>query len=83
MTLPNQGILPPDGEINRPNVVGAIGQEPRQAPTQPFQAYMKEAEPNPLIKTPQVSPFDLAHGQLPAAGPTMNTLIAQAVQAQS
>lgn len=62
-----------------------VGQEQKQPPTQPFQAYMQEAQPNPLLetKTTQVSPFDLAHGQVPATGPTMNTLLAQATQAQT
>lgn len=63
-----------------------IGEEKgAAAPTQPFSSYMKNVEPNPLLtpKSPQISPFDLAHGQMPAAGPTMSTILAQATQAQT
>lgn len=62
-----------------------VGQDRKELPAEPFKAYMQEAQPNPLLgnKTAQVSPFDLAHGQVPASGPTMNTLLAQAAQAQT
>lgn len=51
-----------------------------------FQSYMKTNEPNPLLstgKSPQISPFDLAQGQVPAAGPTYTTIQAQAKAAQT
>lgn len=52
-----------------------------------FQAYMQGAETNPLTQTgtagtTQVSPFDLAGGQTAAAGPTYDTMMAQAKTAQ-
>lgn len=43
----------------------------------PFSSYMEGKESNPLMasgKTPQVTPFDLAHGQVPAAGPSFSTI---------
>ncbi len=82
MTIPTPA---PDEEIPRSNIVGPIGQEQQKPPTQPFQAYMQGAQPNALLATKpvQVSPFDLAHGALPPAGPTMSTLLAQTTQAQS
>ncbi|NGX46073.1 MAG: hypothetical protein K940chlam2_01255 [Chlamydiae bacterium] len=48
-----------------------------------FQAYMQGAETNPLTQTgtagtSQVSPFDLAGGKTAAAGPTFDTMMAQA-----
>jgi hypothetical protein len=75
----------PDDEIPRSNTVGPIGQEAPKPPTQPFQSYMQGAQPNALLAStpPQVSPFDLAHGTLPPAGPTMTTLLAQAKQAHT
>jgi hypothetical protein len=84
MTIP-AGTPAPDAEINRPNIITPVGEESKQLPTEPFKSYMQGANPNPLLapKTTQVSPFDLAHGQPPPAGPTMNTLLAQATQAQS
>jgi hypothetical protein len=51
-----------------------------------FQSYMKTSEPSPLLSTGkpiQVSPFELAQGQVLAAGPTFNTIQAQAKAAQS
>lgn len=48
----------------------------------PFAPYMQgKGETNPLAtagKTPQVSPFDLAQGKVPAPGPTLDTMQAQA-----
>jgi hypothetical protein len=52
----------------------------------PFQPYMESGKPNPLIeagKSPQVSPFDLAHGKVPAPGPNFNTIQEQAKAAHS
>lgn len=52
----------------------------------PFRPYMEGKETNPLIaggKTPQVSPFDLAHGKVPAAGPNFNTIQEQAKTAHA
>ena len=79
MTTPGPENIP------KLNQMVPIGEEQKSAPTQPFSSYMKNVEPNPLLgqKTPQISPFDLAHGQLPAAGPTMGTILAQATQAQA
>lgn len=59
----------------------ASGEEVR-----PFKPYMEGAQPNPLLdagKAPQVSPFDLAHGKVPAPGPTLNTIQEQAKMADS
>lgn len=79
---------PKPEDITRLNIAGPVGEEQKKpsmgAPS--FQSYMQSGEPNPLLqgpKTAQVSPFDLAHGQVPAAGPTMTTLVAQANSAQS
>jgi hypothetical protein len=59
--------------VSRPNIAGPVGDEqrkPSMGPQTDFQSYMKggAGEPNPLTqpKTAQVSPFDLAHGQVPA-----------------
>lgn len=52
----------------------------------PFRPYMEGREPNPLVetgKTPQVSPFDLERGRVPASGPNFNTLQEQAKNAQA
>jgi hypothetical protein len=52
----------------------------------PFRSYMEGGKPNPLLesgKTPQISPFDLAHGKVPASGPTFHTLQEQAKIASS
>lgn len=78
-------------EVPRLNISGPVGDEqrkPSMGPQTNFSSYMKggTGESNPLLqgpKTGQVSPFDLAHGQVPAAGPTMSTLLAQATSAQS
>jgi uncharacterized phage infection (PIP) family protein YhgE len=60
---------------------------PREG-VRPFAPYMQEGggETNPLMtagKTPQVSPFDLAHGKVPPPGPNFSTIQDQAKQAQS
>jgi len=63
--------------------------EEKMAPQteQPFSSFMQgSGGENPLIasgKTPQVSPFDLAHGKVPAPGPTLNTIQQQALSAHS
>lgn len=54
----------------------------------PFAPYMKgkTAPTSPLAgagKAPQVSPFDLAHGKVPAPGPTFDTIQAQAKMAHA
>ncbi len=51
----------------------------------PFKPYMEGGRPNPLLESgkTQVSPFDLAHGKVPAAGPTLNTIQEQSKMAQS
>lgn len=82
--------------INNPkNIVPSKATQPIQEGEQgvskeptgkPFSSYMKSGETNPLIasgKTPQISPFDLAHGKVPASGPTFNTIQQQAKMAHS
>ncbi len=73
-------------DIPRANIVGPIGQEQKQIPPNlsAFQSYMQQTEPNPMLSpnVGQMSPFDLAHGQVPPAGPTITTLIAQTNTAQ-
>lgn len=74
-------------DIPRANIVGPIGQEQQQLPPNltAFQSYMEQTQPNPML-TPnvgQMSPFDLVHGQVPPAGPTLTTLVAQTNMAQS
>lgn len=54
----------------------------------PFAPYMQQGrgETNPLTtagKTPQVSPFDLAQGKVPAPGPTYDTIQTQAKMAHA
>lgn len=61
--------------------------EPKTArdTVRPFRPYMEE-QSNPLAstgKTPQVSPFDLERGRVPASGPNFHTLQEQAKAAQS
>lgn len=87
MTTPETPIGPED--VPRPPKAAPItpGEE-RMAPQteRPFSTYMKGAQPNPLIegrKSPQITPFDLAHGQIPTAGPTFSTIQEQAKMAQT
>ncbi len=50
-----------------------------------FQAYMQGTQPTPLLQPgapSQVSPLELAGGQIPAAGPTLETMMTQAKMAQ-
>lgn len=58
-----------------------------QQDVRPFAPYMEgKGGANPLEtagKPPQVSPFDLAHGKVPAPGPTLDTIQAQAKMAHS
>lgn len=52
----------------------------------PFSSFMQEGGPNPLTeqaKPGQISPFDLARGNVPAAGPTLQTIEQQAKVAQT
>ena len=61
--------------------------EPKiQQEVTPFRSFMAEGGPNPLLeagKTPQVSTFDLAHGRVPAPGPTFQTIQDQTKAANS
>lgn len=78
---------PPD--VTRPNVSKPIAPGEEKLPTdtaRPFSSHMEGKAPNPLLdagKTPQISPFDLAHGKVPAAGPTLTTIQEQTKAAQS
>lgn len=71
-----------------PNPIGegGDGHLPSEA-TRSFQSYMQSNESNPLLtsagKSIQVSPFDLAQGQVLAAGPTYQTIQEQAKMAQA
>lgn len=65
-----------------------VGGEEKAQPdtTRPFRSFMEGGEPNPLLSSgtsPQVSPFDLAHGRVPAPGPNFNTIQDQAKMASS
>jgi hypothetical protein len=80
---------PSPEDVTRSSAPTPIGQgEAGKLPetTRPFQSYMQApTEPNPMLaggKPMQVSPFDLAQGQVLAAGPTFNTIQAQAKSAQ-
>lgn len=78
------GGTPNPDDVTRSHTVKPITEgEPKtpQGAVRPFQPYMEGAEPNPLLtagKTPQISPFDLAHGRVPAPGPNFNTIQEQA-----
>ena len=84
------GTPNPENITTTPGAKPITGGEPR-APREgvrPFAPYMEGAggEANPLLnagKTPQVSPFDLAHGKVPAPGPNFSTIQEQAKNAQS
>ena len=63
-----------------PSISEGETKTPKDA-VRPFRSYMEGGQPNPLVagsKTPQISPFDLAHGRVPAAGPTFSTIQEQA-----
>lgn len=66
--------------------VGPIGQGEKgpAAPIQEFASFMKGAPGAPEgARAGMVSPFDLAHGQVPVqTGPTLDTLMAQVATAQ-
>lgn len=68
-----------------PPITEGEPQTPKDVP--PFRPYMEGGgQTNPLIasgKTPQVSPFDLAHGKVPSAGPNFNTIQEQAKAAHA
>ncbi len=71
--------IPSPKEVTHKGVVPSIqpGEQKPGEEVAPFSSFMKSGEPNPLLesgKTPQVSPFDLAHGKVPAPGPTFNTI---------
>lgn len=86
MTMPG---TPSPEDVTRPIAPSPIGEgEPGQMPeaTRSFQSYMQTTEPNPLLaggKSMQVSPFDIAQGQVLAAGPTFQTIQVQAKSAQT
>ena len=85
----------PDGtpgpeDVTRTPLTGPISEGEPKMPREgvrPFQPFMQgTGETNPLIasgKTPQVTPFDLAHGKVPAPGPTINTIQQQAKMAHA
>lgn len=81
------GVVPNPEDVTRPNTIKPITEgEPKtpQEGVRPFKPYMEGSEPNPLLnagKSPQISPFDLAHGRVPAPGPNFNTIQAQAQSA--
>ncbi|NGX59410.1 MAG: hypothetical protein KR126chlam3_00561 [Chlamydiae bacterium] len=82
------GTPSPD-DVLRSQVTKPITEGEPQVPKQtvrPFQPYMEGGRPNPLTeggKSPQISPFDLSQGQVPAAGPTFNTIQEQAKAAHA
>lgn len=75
--------------VTRSRVTPPISEGEPKAPkdmVRPFKPYMEGGKPNPLLdsgKSPQVSPFDLAHGKVPAPGPNFNTIQEQAKMAHS
>ncbi|MDN3505976.1 MAG: hypothetical protein P0S96_01960 [Simkaniaceae bacterium] len=80
---------PNPNDITRSHTVKPITEgEPKtpQDSVRPFKPYMEGSEPNALLnagKSPQISPFDLAHGRVPAPGPNFNTIQEQAKAAHS
>ncbi len=76
-------------DVERSPTTPAIGKGASELPKEdvkPFAPYMQEGETSPLMastKNPQVSPFDLAHGRVPAPGPTLNTIQEQTKVAQA
>ncbi|NGX39496.1 MAG: hypothetical protein KR126chlam1_00825 [Chlamydiae bacterium] len=79
---------PPDG-IPPLKPTPSIAEGEQKMPTEAgrsFGSYMEGGETNPLLtsgQSPQVSPFDLAHGRIPAPGPNFNTIQQQALTSQS
>lgn len=72
-------------DVTRTPLTGPISQGAPKTPREgvrSFKPFMEGAgETNPLIasgKTPQITPFDLAHGKVPAPGPNINTIQQQA-----
>lgn len=81
---------PTPDNISPSKIVKPITEGDKQAGEQsvrPFAPYMQgKGQTNPLAdagKAPQVSPFDLARGKVPAPGPTFDTIQAQAKTAHS
>lgn len=82
--MPDKPIRTPD-DISRSEQIlptGPIGQGEKgpAASTPEFASFMKGAPgmPSEATRAGMVSPFDLAHGQVPVAtGPTLDTLMAQ------
>ena len=80
---------PTPDEISRALGASPVSGSQIKAPREevrPFAPYMQQGETNPLLtagKTPQISPFDLAQGRVPAAGPNFVTIQHQAKAAQS
>lgn len=76
-------------DVPRIQTTTPISEGESKLPTEtvrPFSSYMEAGQPNPLLtagKSPQVSPFDLAHGAVPAPGPTFDTLQQQAKVTQT
>ena len=76
-------------DILAPKATPPITPGESKMPTQTdssFSSFMKGGggNPNPLMeagKAPQISPFDLAHGKVPAPGPNFHTLQQQATSA--
>lgn len=72
-------------DVPRPKTVLPVGEGESKLPpdtVRPFSSYMQAGESNPLLatgKSPQISPFDLAHGNVPAPGPTFDTLQQQEI----
>lgn len=79
----------PKDVISRSPVTPAVGEGQSKSTSDTintFSSYMKSGEANPLVasgKTPQVSPFDLAHGKVAAPGPTLASLQDQAKMAST
>lgn len=68
-----------------PSIADDKGKSPGEE-VRPFKPYMEGGQrANPLLESgkTQVSPFDLAHGKVPAPGPTLNTIQEQSKMAQT
>lgn len=83
------GIPNPKDVTSRTSATPPIGEGSTKSTSDEintFSSYMKGGQTNPLMatgKTPQVSPFDLAHGKIAAPGPTLNSLQEQAKMAST
>jgi len=84
------GIPNPKDVTEKTSITSRIGEDQRQSPEdaiRTFSSYMKEGgeptTPTGATRPGQVSPFDLAHGKVPAPGPTIASIQEQAKMANA